>query len=1063
MTIDNIDPVIVNGATVSNNTFATVNDMTIDNIDPVTVIGSTVENINPITAKELKGINTSLNDHISKDNTIEITDVEATSKWYYRYNEGNWVEGGVGTGTLVLDENTTYSSIDLKTIDKAGNESAITHVGAWTTDNIADDFTVSLSDDTYGGTGTDSDQITSNGRINVEGVTDLGSMWFYQTSLTGEWEQGTGTSFTLDEGVYSQVSIQSLDLAGNSSITIIGEVVVDKTADDFVASITDSGSKNYDHLTNQNYVNLTGVESTSKVYYSINGGAWTYSDTMGDNSRVELPGNATLNNIKIKTVDIAGNESNVTNLGNWITDTTPDAISANLRTDTVGGTGTAMDQISSDGIIDVSRLEGSSSWSYSVNGGSSWITGSGTSFELTSGTYSDVKVKSLDTAGNIYVNTMGRVVVDITPDYFSYNTVASTINTSGIESTSTLYINRYDGTWVYQGTGNVGITVEGGHHYAGEYKVKTVDIAGNETVQSIGAFVGGEPFTANNNSSDNRLSACGEAAANSTITYVFSGPSGRYSQSGTLSAHADGSWNFSKYLGGFSSGTFSVTFTGTGSDGVTRSYTISQTGHDPIAELEDGGFIVSWIADNSTDDRDEDGFGVFAQRYAQDGTKVGDSFLVNTHVSDNQTDSDVIGLNDGGFVIVWQSELQDGSGWGVYSQRYDVNSQKVGVETLVNTNTEGSQLSPEITSLNNGGYVIVWQSEEVNENGVYDIFVKVYDAAGVEVSSEAMVNTLNEDNQAMPQLTLLDDGNFIVVWQSFDTQTQTYEVSSQLFNENGSKIGAEVSITKDNLSDSSAPYVTALSNGGYVISWVNYSDESREIYTQTFDQSGVETSGETLIETFIGETGTPEVSGFNDGFVVALVEDGNLKIKTFSEDSEFIEEINIEKEVEIVEPHIVSLKDGGFLTTWTEVEENGNMKVIGQRFNNEANTEGEEFEVGQVTYDDSSIIVLDGEYADINFDDLAESYENINTIDALNGDYIIHDVTIEDVLKITDDSNDLIFIGDNGDKVDLLNNDEWEKSEDKKTLEDHDGEFVEYVHKNDPAAKLFIDEDISVI
>jgi hypothetical protein len=90
-----------------------------------------------------------------------------------------------------------------------------------------------------------------------------------------------------------------------------------------------------------------------------------------------------------------------------------------------------------------------------------------------------------------------------------------------------------------------------------------------------------------------------------------------------------------------------------------------------------------------------------------------------------QTDSDVVGLKDGGFVVVWQSEHQDVSGWGVYLQRFDANGNKVGAETLVNSTTERNQSNPEITSLENGGFVVVWQGDEINNIGSNDIFIKV--------------------------------------------------------------------------------------------------------------------------------------------------------------------------------------------------------------------------------------------------------------------------------------------------------------------------------------------------
>ena len=47
--------------------------------------------------------------------------------------------------------------------------------------------------------------------------------------------------------------------------------------------------------------------------------------------------------------------------------------------------------------------------------------------------------------------------------------------------------------------------------------------------------------------------------------------------------------------------------------------------------------------------------------------------------------------DDGDFVITWQSHGQDGSGWGIYAQRYNAAGVKQGTEFRVNTYTLSHQ------------------------------------------------------------------------------------------------------------------------------------------------------------------------------------------------------------------------------------------------------------------------------------------------------------------------------------------------------------------------------------
>ena len=52
-------------------------------------------------------------------------------------------------------------------------------------------------------------------------------------------------------------------------------------------------------------------------------------------------------------------------------------------------------------------------------------------------------------------------------------------------------------------------------------------------------------------------------------------------------------------------------------------------------------------------------------------------FQVNTYTQSSQNDPSITGLSDGGFVVTWGSDGQDGSGYGVFGQRFDANGDMV--------------------------------------------------------------------------------------------------------------------------------------------------------------------------------------------------------------------------------------------------------------------------------------------------------------------------------------------------------------------------------------------------
>src|SRR5207244_3553566 len=105
-----------------------------------------------------------------------------------------------------------------------------------------------------------------------------------------------------------------------------------------------------------------------------------------------------------------------------------------------------------------------------------------------------------------------------------------------------------------------------------------------------------------------------------------------------------------------------------------NTYTTNAQGYPSVAADPSGNFVVGWDSP-----QDGSGYGVFGQRYASSGAPVGPEFLVNTYPTNDPYDSSVLADASGNFVVVWESNLQDGSSLGVFGQRY---SQIVPVELM---------------------------------------------------------------------------------------------------------------------------------------------------------------------------------------------------------------------------------------------------------------------------------------------------------------------------------------------------------------------------------------------
>ncbi|WP_445500760.1 hypothetical protein [Microvirga sp. G4-2] len=142
-------------------------------------------------------------------------------------------------------------------------------------------------------------------------------------------------------------------------------------------------------------------------------------------------------------------------------------------------------------------------------------------------------------------------------------------------------------------------------------------------------------------------------------------------------------------------------------------------GTSSTTALADGGWVVTWDVDN------QDGWGkaVYQQRFAQNGAALGAAIRVNATTPADQTKPNVMALADGSWVVTWQSDRQDGSGIGIYQQRYFADGTPIGGETLVTTTTMGDQTTPQVTALADGSWLVAYSSYNPATFGP-DIFVR---------------------------------------------------------------------------------------------------------------------------------------------------------------------------------------------------------------------------------------------------------------------------------------------------------------------------------------------------
>ncbi len=191
----------------------------------------------------------------------------------------------------------------------------------------------------------------------------------------------------------------------------------------------------------------------------------------------------------------------------------------------------------------------------------------------------------------------------------------------------------------------------------------------------------------------------------------------------------------------------------------------------PVAAMDAGGdFVVAWWAVSSgIPDND---FSIQAQLFAADGSPVGGEFQVNSYTTGGQQRPSVAMDGDGDFVVVWDSSDGDGSDLSfevIEAQRYASDGSPLGDQFQVNTYTTSRQYFADVSLAAGGDFVVVWRSygSPGNDNLGRSVQGQRYAADGSEVGEQFQVNTYTPDNQRDPSVAMDADGDFVVVWESY--------------------------------------------------------------------------------------------------------------------------------------------------------------------------------------------------------------------------------------------------------------------------------------------------------
>ena len=205
-------------------------------------------------------------------------------------------------------------------------------------------------------------------------------------------------------------------------------------------------------------------------------------------------------------------------------------------------------------------------------------------------------------------------------------------------------------------------------------------------------------------------------------------------------------------------------------------------------------------------------------------------------------------------------------------------------------------------------------------------------ATPVKWGTEFLVNTTSLNDQSGPTITALANGRFVVTWMDYSGTAAInsgIDLRAQIFNADGSAFGAEFLVNTTTASWQSDPNITALADGRFVVAW------------RDDGASGGDTSSTAVRAQMFNADG----STFGAEFLV----------NTTTADIQY-------------QPTITALADGRFVVSWADYSATaGDTKgsaIRAQLFNADGSTFGAEFLVNTTTkafqYDPTITALADG-------------------------------------------------------------------------------------------------------
>ena len=370
-----------------------------------------------------------------------------------------------------------------------------------------------------------------------------------------------------------------------------------------------------------------------------------------------------------------------------------------------------------------------------------------------------------------------------------------------------------------------------------------------------------------------------------------------------------------------------------------------------VAIRRTGGPVVVWQTDTVPGGNFLD---IAGRLYSPELIAEGEAFQFNSYTNSHQKNPAIASFpnSPGGFVVVWQSDGQDGDGWGIFGQMYNENGSKYGPELQVNTVTAGDQENPSVATFGDGTFFVIWESDTPNALEGRDIYGQFFDGIGQVMGPEYPLNQFVENDQRWPDVANRDDGGVITTWTSMGQDEGGQGVVCKLFSFGGIPDVPEFICSNYQTSSQKMSVVGGFSgslSGHSMAAWESYGQDpggANGVFMQSFDELGQKQNVQDVqVNTVVtnGNQKDPAVAVLDDNTIVVVWETMYLDsdkdavaVKLLNPDGSAITEdeflVNQTQTGAQQNPDVAAGLNQSYVVVWSSLQANNNPDIYLRMF-----------------------------------------------------------------------------------------------------------------------------------